>query len=380
MLTLTGSYMKHILLEMKDVSNYGKWMSDSVIERNVDLIDHWGYEYGLTLDGIYEIYKQTEDEKYLNFIIKTMDHFINQDGSINGYKKDEYNIDHLNNGKILLSLYFETRNMKYKKAVDSLREQLNDHPRTTEGVFWHKNIYPHQIWLDGLYMGATFYAKYIKQFGDSSEFYDVTKQFIISDKNLRDKETGLLYHAFDESRKQPWANKETGLSKHFWSRSMGWYVMALVDTLEVLREDNTDKDKLMKILNNCITALLKIQDKETHVWYQVLDEGDRKGNYLEASGSSMIVYALLKGVRKGFLPKDLKSVATEAYDGLVSEFILETKDGYINLNKICYVAGLGGSGRRDGSFTYYISEPIVSNEPKGLGPFILASAEYELIK
>jgi unsaturated rhamnogalacturonyl hydrolase len=365
---------------VKDVSNYAKWMSDSIIEKDINLTDHWGYEYGLTLDGIYEVYKQTKKQKYLDFIIKTMDHFINEDGSINGYRKDEYNIDHLNNGKILLSLYSETKNLKYKKAVDSLREQLNDHPRTSEGVFWHKKIYPHQIWLDGLYMGATFYAKYIKQFGDVSEFYDITKQFIIADKDLKDKETGLLYHAFDESREQPWANKETGLSKHFWSRSMGWYVMALVDTLEVLSEDNKDKDKLIDILNNCITALLKVQDKESHVWYQVLDEGDRKGNYLEASGSSMICYALLKGVRKGFLPKELKSIATEAYDGLVSEFILETKEGYINLNKICYVAGLGGAGNRDGSFTYYISEPIVSNEPKGLGPFVLASAEYELTK
>lgn len=362
------------------MNNYGKRMSDSIIDRNINLTDHWGYEYGLTLDGIYEIYTQTKDQKYLDFIIKTMDHFINDDGHINGYEKEEYNIDHLNNGKILLSLYSETRNLKYKKTLDFLREQLNNQPRTKEGVFWHKTIYPHQIWLDGLYMGATFYARYIKQFGQASEFSDVIKQFIISEKNLKDEETGLLYHAFDESREQPWANKKTGLSKHFWSRSMGWYVMALVDTLEVLNLDNKDREKLIEIFNNCISALLKVQDKESHVWYQVLDEGDRKGNYLEASGSSMIVYALLKGVRKGFLPKELKNIAKEAYNGLVSEFILETKEGYLNLNKICYVAGLGGKDNRDGSFTYYISEPIVSNEPKGLGPFILAAAEYEFIK
>lgn len=362
------------------MNNYGKWMSDSIIEKKIELTDHWGYEYGLTLDGIYQIYKQTKDKKYLEFIIKTMDHFINEDGSINGYRKDEYNIDHLNNGKILLSLYSETKNLKYKKAVDSLRTQLDDHPRTKEGVFWHKNIYPNQIWLDGLYMGATFYAKYIKQFGELSEFYDVTKQFIISEKNLKDEKTGLLYHAYDEARQQLWANKETGLSKHFWSRSMGWYVMALVDTLEIISEDNKDRNMLIEILNNCISSLLKIQDVESHVWYQVLDEGGRKGNYLEASGSSMIVYALLKGVRKGLLPKELKSIAKEAYKGLISEFILETRDGYLNLNKICYVAGLGGKDNRDGTFTYYISEPIVSNEPKGLGPFVLAAAEYELIE
>lgn len=360
------------------MKSYSKWMADSIIEKNINLTDHWGYEYGLTLDGIAEVYKSTKDKKYLDFIIKTMDHFVGEDGTINGYRLNEYNIDHLNNGKILMTLYKETGNEKYKKAVDGLRVQLNTHPRTKENVFWHKNIYPHQIWLDGLYMGATFYAKYIKEFGPESDFDDVTNQFIVCEKNLKDKKTGLLYHAFDESRQQPWADKNTGLSPHFWGRAMGWYVMALVDTLEVLPENHKDRTKLIEILNNCVQALLKVQDKENHVWYQVLDEGSRKGNYLEASGSSMIVYALLKGTRKGYLPETLKETAKEAYKGLIDEFILETKEGLINLNKICYVAGLGGKDNRDGSFTYYISEPIVSNEPKGLGPFLLASAEYEL--
>ncbi|MCB2358089.1 glycoside hydrolase family 105 protein [Clostridium estertheticum] len=361
------------------MKNYAKWMADSVIKRNTNLTDHWGYEYGLTLDGIAEVWKQTGDEKYLDYIVEIMDHFVQEDGNIIGYRLNEYNIDHLNNGKILITLYKETGNEKYKKALELLKKQIETQPRTTEGVFWHKNIYPNQIWLDGLYMGATFYAKYIKEFGEISEFNDIAHQFIICEKNLKDEKTGLLYHAFDEKKEQNWANEETGLSPHFWSRAMGWYVMALVDTLEVFPEDNENREKLISIFNNCMINLIKVEDKESHVWYQVLDEGQRKGNYLEASGSSMIVYALLKGVRKGYLPKILKKTAKTAYEGLINEFVLETKEGLINLNKICYVAGLGGKEKRDGSFAYYISEPIVSNEPKGLGPFILASAENQLL-
>lgn len=356
---------------------YSKWMADSIIKKNINLTDHWGYEYGLTLDGIAEVYKITKDKKYLTFIIKTMDNFILEDGSINGYKLDEYNIDHLNNGKILITLYKETKDEKYKKALVHLRKQLEDHPRTKENVFWHKKIYPNQIWLDGLYMGATFYAKYIKEFGNEAEFNDVTHQFIVCEKNLKDKCTGLLYHAFDETKSQLWANKNTGLSPHFWCRAMGWYVMALADTLEVLPKNHKDRSILINILKNCIQALLKVQDKDSHTWYQILDEPNRKGNYLEASGSSMITYALLKGVKNGYLDPALKETAIAAYKGLVNEFILETKDGLINLNKICYVAGVGGKDNRDGSFAYYISEPIVSNEPKGLGPFLLAAAQFE---
>jgi len=361
------------------MTSYAKWMTDSVIARKTNLTDHWGYEYGLTLDGIAKVWQQTGEKKYLAYVVKTMDHFIGEDGSIKGYALEEYNIDHLNNGKILLTLYQETGNEKYKKALLHLRKQIESHPRTSEGVFWHKDIYPNQIWLDGLYMGATFYAQYVKEFGDATEFNDIAKQFMICEKNLKDDATGLLYHAWDEKKQQIWADKTTGLSPHFWGRSIGWYVMALVDTLEVFPEDNAHRHALVEILNRTITALLKVQDTESHVWYQVLDQGTRKGNYLEASGSSMIVYALLKGVRKGYLPDTLKETAKEAYQGLVDEFILETKEHLINLNKVCYVAGLGGKDNRDGTFAYYISEPIISNEPKGLGPFILASVENECL-
>ena len=361
---------------MKD---YAKWMADSVIERKTDLTSYWAYEFGLTLDGIAEVWKQTKERKYFDYVKDCMDVFVQEDGFIKGYKVDEYNIDHLNNGKILLTIYQETKEEKYKKALQLLRTQINNHPRTREGVFWHKEIYPEQIWLDGLYMGATFYAMYVNEFGDAKEFDDIAKQFIIAKNHLIDEKTGLLYHAYDDARVQPWANKETGLSAHFWSRSMGWYLMGLVDTLEQLPEDNKYKVEVLKIFNDSVNALINVADRDSHVWYQVLDQGDRKGNYLEASGSSMIAYSIFKGIRMGYLPEELREFGKESFKGLVDEFILETKEGFINLNKICFVAGLGGKDNRDGSFTYYISEPIVSNEPKGLGPFILAAAEANLL-
>ncbi|SFL70466.1 glycoside hydrolase family 88/105 protein [Pelosinus propionicus] len=361
------------------MKNYAQWMADSIIARKTNLVDHWGYEYGLTLDGIARVWQKTGEKKYFDFIVETMDHFIQEDGTINGYQLEEYNIDHLNNGKILITLYKETGNERYKQALLLLRQQIETHPRTSEGAFWHKQIYPHQIWLDGLYMGAAFYAAYIKEFGDLIEFNDVSTQFIIAEKNLKDKKTGLLYHAWDEAKEQIWADKKTGLSPQFWGRAMGWYVMALVDTLKNFPDNNKDRGTLVSIFNKCMQALLKVQDQASHVWYQILDAGERKGNYLEASGSAMIVYALLKGVRNGYLPGSLKETAKQAYQGLVDEFILETKEGLINLNKICYVAGLGGKDKRDGTFAYYISEPIISNEPKGLGPFLLASAENEIL-
>nr|MCR5084046.1 glycoside hydrolase family 88 protein [Succinivibrionaceae bacterium] len=334
--------------------------------------------------GIYEVYLATHDRKYLDYCIKVMDHFINQDGTINGYRRDEFNIDHLNNGKMVLKLYDETHEERYRKAADLLKSQITDHPRTSEGVFWHKQIYPHQIWCDGLYMGAAFLAAHANRFGTAEDFDDIAAQFTKSYPHLVDQKTGLLYHAWDESKSMYWCDPQTGLSPHFWGRAMGWYVMALADVIGLMPQDHKDRPALVTILSNCLGALLKVQDPKARVWYQVLDQGERKGNYLEASGSCMITAAMLKGLRLGVLDQKFKEPAREAYQGVLSEFILEAAiddsgKKYLNLNKICYVAGLGGASRRDGSYAYYISEPIISNEPKGLGPFLLASREYEQI-
>lgn len=340
----------------------------------------WSYDYGVVLKGFELLWKQTGDRKYFDYIADNMNYFIQEDGSIRGYRQDEYNIDHINNGKLLFTLYAETGLEKYRLAADSLREQLRTHPRTSEGAFWHKSIYPYQIWLDGLYMGSPFYLQYLLAFEEGGDLTDVTKQFILCEKHTKDHETGLLFHAWDEQKVQPWCNPETGLSANFWGRSMGWYLMALVDVLEMLPEDHADYAELVRILRDTLTALEKFQDAEAGVWYQVVNLGERKGNYLEASASSMIVYAIGKGIRLGILEAGWNAVLDRAYAGLITEFVLETKEGWVNLNKNCQVAGLGGADKRDGTYAYYISEPIITNDQKGLGAFLQACAEYEHLR
>lgn len=362
-----------------------KWsarMADSIMERTPKLHENdgngkWNYGHGVVLKGFERLWRIAGEEKYLQFIQENMDYFIQEDGSVRGYRQEEHNIDHLNNGKLLLLLYKETRQDKYREAAASLRGQLRTHPRTSEGAFWHKQIYPNQIWLDGLYMGAPFYLEYMLMFEQEDDLSDVTNQFIICERHTKDKATGLLYHAWDEKRIQPWCNPETGLSPGFWGRSVGWFVMALVDVLEILPKEHKDYKELARILSDTLAALRRYQDTESGVWYQVLDAGERKGNYLEASASCMIAYAIAKGLRLDLLSSDWGKTLDFAFQGLLAEFVLETKEGLLNLNKNCRVAGLGGLERRDGTYAYYISEPIVTNDQKGLGAFLLACAEYE---
>lgn len=360
--------------------------ADSIMERTPKLYEdrgykgNWTYDYGVVLNGFEWLWKQTGQAKYLQFIQDNMDYFIQEDGSVKGYHLDEYNIDHVNNGKLLFTLYKETGQEKYKKAAALFRQQLETHPRTSEGAFWHKNIYPYQIWLDGLYMGAPFYLAYQLAFEEGQGLEDITKQFILCEKHTKDSETGLLYHAWDEKRIQPWCDPETGLSPNFWGRSLGWYVMALVDVLELLPSEHADYPELVRILNDTLSALKKVQDAESGVWYQVINMGERKGNYLEASASSMIVYAMAKGIRLGVLSADWYETLDSAFQGIITEFVLETKEGWVNLNKVCQVAGLGGADKRDGTFAYYISEPIVTNDQKGVGAFLQACVEYEQLR
>ncbi|MGZ0038836.1 glycoside hydrolase family 88/105 protein [Paenibacillus polymyxa] len=360
----------------------GSWavrMSESVLKRSPEFFEKWEYDHGVIYRGLEWVGELTGDPKYMEYIKKHMDHFVDENGVIQRYKVDEYNIDHVNNGKLLFSLYRATGDERYKKAAFQLRSQLEKHPRTSEGAFWHKQIYPYQIWLDGLYMGAPFYAEFIREFGDPSEFDDVTLQFKLCYKHTRDPETGLLYHAWDEKREQHWCNPETGCSKNFWGRSMGWFVMALVDVLDYIPEDHADRPVLIDMLNETLEALLKVRDKESGVFYQVLNLGHVKGNYLEASASCMILYAMAKGVRKGYLPEHYRQEAEIIRKGIIDEFITITEEGLVNLNKTVQVSGLGGKDRRDGTFAYYISEPIITNDPKGIGAFIQAMGEAERI-
>lgn len=341
----------------------------------------WSYPNGLVLKGAEEVYKKTGKKEYFDYIKGYAEEMVNADGSIKTYDIKKYNIDMLNSGNVLLYLNSVEKNDKYLKAIQLLRSQLDNHPRTSEGGFWHKKIYPSQMWLDGLYMGQPFYANYTQLFekGDSANkaYDDIVNQFDLIQKHLKDPKTGLLYHGWDESKEQAWADKQTGLSPNFWGRAMGWYGMAIVDVLDFLPQNHPGRARLISYLNSYSEALVKVQDSKTGLWYQVLDKGGEKGNYLEASASSMFVYTFAKGARKGYLPTSYKTIAKKGYDGIIKNLISVEKDGTVNLNQNCAVAGLGGTPYRSGTYEYYVNEEIRPNDPKGTGPFILASLELE---
>lgn len=339
----------------------------------------WTYDMGVILKGFEGLWLNTGDVTYYNYIQQQMDAYIQNDGSIKTYKPDEYNIDHVNNGKLLLLLYRVTLKDKYLKAATLLREQLRTHPRTNEGGFWHKKIYPYQMWLDGLYMGAPFYAEYALLAHEDTAFDDVANQFIWMEKHARDAKTGLLYHAWDESKQMKWADPVTGLSPLFWARAMGWYATALVDALDYFPEDHPKRKALIDILNRLVTAIEKQQDKATGLWKDILNYNGpgKEKNYFEASASSQFVYAIAKGVRKGYLPAAKINIAKKGYTGILNKFI-KTENGQTNLHGTVKVSGLGGKPFRDGSFEYYMSEPVIVNDPKGIGAFLLASNEMEM--
>lgn len=338
----------------------------------------WTYDLGVVLKGLEGVWYATGDGRYFRHIQENLDHWVQPDGTIRTYKPDEYNIDHVLLGRNLLTLYKVTGQEKYRKAASLLREQLRTHPRTSEGGFWHKKIYPHQMWLDGLYMGEPFYAEYAATFNEPEAFADIAKQFILAERHTRDAKTGLLYHGWDESREQRWADKTTGRSPNVWGRAMGWYAMALVDTIEHFPKEHAQRGELIAILNRLAAAVAKYQEPKSGLWYQVVDRGGERGNYLEASASAMFVYSLAKGVRNGYLPASYSKVAEKAYKGMVREFIKPVSNEQVNLDGTVSVAGLGGNPYRDGSYEYYLSEKVITNDPKGVGAFIKASVEMEL--
>lgn len=341
----------------------------------------WSYPTAIVLEGAERIFEKTGNQEYYQYISTFGETMIKEDGSILSYDLSKYNIDMLNCGNVLLYLYQKEKKEKYLKALHTLRSQIDGQPRTSEGGFWHKKIYPNQMWLDGLYMGEPFYAHYTNIFSKGADaekaYNDIVNQFDLIQKHLLDKKTGLLYHAWDESREQQWADKKTGLSPNFWSRAMGWYGMAIVDVLDYLPQNHPGRVRLLSYLKSYCDAVIKVQDRETGLWYQVLDKGDEKGNYLEATGSSMFVYTMMKSVNKNYLPKSYKKFAKKGYEGILKNLITVDENGMVNLNRCCAVAGLGGNPYRSGSYEYYINEEIRSNDPKGTGPFILASLEFE---
>lgn len=368
-------------LVISDKLKWSERMALSIMKRHPESygIDdakapHWDYVHGLVLTSFEQLYKEKGGSKYYDYIKSYADALIDADGTIKTYKMNAYNIDMIVAGRLLFNLYTTTKDKRYLTAMQTLRKQLVEQPRTASGGFWHKKIYPNQMWLDGLYMGEPFYAEYTVTYENGAKLDDIAKQFELIQLHATDKKTGLLYHAWDESKQMPWANKTTGTSPNFWSRSIGWYAMALVDALDYFPENHPKRKELIGYLNNVAAALVKFQHK-SGLWYQVTDMGDREGNYLESSGTSMFAYALAKGVNKGYLPKKFKTVAVKAFDGLTTQLIQVEPDGEINITQACAVAGLGGNPYRDGSYEYYVNERKKDNDPKATGPFILAALE-----
>ena len=357
-------------------------MADSTIARFPLLADDWNYQWGLVLKGFEQVWRATHDQKYFDYIQRNIDAFVQPDGTIRSYRLGEYNVDRLNTGKVLFNLYAETGDEKYKRALDLLRSQLDTHPRTKSGGFWHKQIYPDQMWLDGIYMADAFYAQYEASFNRNSQFAirnwdDITHQIILIEQHTRDPQTGLLYHAWDESKQQRWANPETGCSPHFWGRAIGWYVMAIVDILDFLPRDHAQRATMIAILNRTLDAIVRVQDAATSVWYQLVDQGNRAANYLESSASCMFVYAMVKGAQNNFLPREFLNIAQRAYEGILQQFVRVDEAGQVQLTGTCRSAGLGGTPYRDGSYEYYVSEPGVTDNHHGVGAFLLASNAME---
>jgi unsaturated rhamnogalacturonyl hydrolase len=357
-------------------------MVESVIARApVVLTNKWEYDTGLVLRGIEQVALKTKNAAALAYVKRTIDGLIDASGNIKGYRIDDYNIDQINMGRVLFRLWAEAQGkdkQRYRKAIETLRSQMRTHPRTDDGAFWHKKIYPHQMWLDGVYMASPFLAEYAATFHEPAIFADVAKQIVLAEEHMRDASTGLLYHGWDEQKKERWADPKTGRSPQFWGRAMGWYAMAVVDVLEWLPQTHPQRQVVLDVLQRLASAIARVQDRATGVWWQVLDQPGRPGNYREASASSMFVYALSKAVRSGWLDKAVYGkVASRGYQGLLQEFIELDANGQVNLKNVCKVAGLGGNPYRDGSYAYYTGTEVVNNDPKGVGAFLLAAVENE---
>ncbi len=362
-------------------------MARSVMGRYKPGDFRWHYEDGLVLQSIYKLGQSHARQEYRDWVRLMLDARVGDDGSIDTYREEDYNLDQINPGKLLFDLYKDTGQDKYRKAIERLREQLRNQPRTASGGFWHKKIYPHQMWLDGLYMQGPFYARYAREFGSAEDWNDLLSQFALAESRTRDARTGLLYHAWDEARKQLWANPLNGCSPHIWGRAMGWYCMALVDTLDYLpagSEYDRWRAKLTDIAVRLSRALRAAQDPASSLWFQILDQGGRERNYLESSASAMFVYFLFKSASREYLPFEERAPAIEAawsgYRGLVRSKLSRDDSGALHLDGICSVAGLGGTPYRDGSFDYYVGEPVARDDFKGIGPFILASLEAERLE
>lgn len=337
---------------------------------------HWNYIDGCMMTSLMSLYQETKKEKYIDFVKSYIDYYVNEDGTILGYDPSKYSTDDICESRILFDLYQLTKKEKYQKAIQLTYQQVLNHPRTEEGNFWHKKIYPNQVWLDGLFMALPFYTQYETYQNDKKNYEDILLQFKNVRKLMFNEDKKLYYHGYDASKKIFWADKDTGLSKNFWLRALGWYVVAIVDVASFMDDPGAVNQVLKPLLKEAIDGLLQYQDAKTKLFYDVIDLVDEEKNYLESSGSSLVSYAILKGARLGLLPQSYLKIGLEIFNGICDQFLSE-KDGDLNMKGIVLVSGLGPENnlRRDGTFDYYMSEPIVENDAKGVGPLIMAYTE-----
>jgi unsaturated rhamnogalacturonyl hydrolase len=371
--------------ENHPVGSETRWsvrMANSVINRYDSLVNYldpatvkWQYDVaflGQAIDRLGNI-----DPGYSSYMEDYVSYFIREDGSVLDYDLKEYNLDRINPAKNIITVYKRSGNPVYRIALDQFVRQMETHPRTKAGGYWHKNIYPWQMWLDGIYMASPFLAQYAKEFNAPEWFGEVALQIELVYNKTLNSNTGLLYHAWDESRTQKWCDPATGRSLFPWSRAMGWYTMAIVDVLDFFPENHPKRDSLITILQKTCKALLSVRDPKTGLWYQILDQGGRDGNYIEGSGSAMFAYVFAKGANKGYLDKNYLEIANETFDSIIEELITVDGNGLVTMHNICGGCGLGGNPYRDGSYEYYINEKRVDNDPKGVAPFILAAIELD---
>lgn len=365
------------LWAQEDYAAYGIRFAESEMARFPEAwqLDHgsrlyFGYSQGVGCCAMLQVGEQTGDRKFFDYVEQWADSLIADDGTIHLYSPEAYNLDFINSGKVLFEIYRQTGNAKYKKAMDKLVRQLRNHPRTCDGGYWHKLIYPHQMWLDGIYMASPFMAQYGAVFKKEEWIDEAAKQVTLCHKHTFDASTGLYHHAWDESRSQRWANPDTGLSPNFWGRSIGWYFMALVDCLDWIPAGHEAYGRIVGYVRDLAGVLPRYQDNDG-LWYQVLDCPEREGNYPEASVTAQFMYAYAKAANKGYIDPAFRQIAVKAFEGLKNQLIEEKEDGTLSLTRCCAVGGLGGNPYRDGSFEYYTHEKIRDNDAKATGPFIM---------
>jgi unsaturated rhamnogalacturonyl hydrolase len=339
----------------------------------------WNYEVGTLLEGMDSVWLATVDPRYFNYIKDSVDQLVTPDGAIPTLKPEEHQLDNILLGRQLLLLYGVTQNKRYLTAATFLYDQLAQQPRNADGGYWHKQRYPNQMWLDGLYMAEPFRAQYAAISHHPEEFADITRQFELIEQHARDPQTGLFYHGWDASKRERWANKETGDSSQFWARGMGWYMMALVDTLDYYPEGDPGRTRLIGFLRQTAAAVARYQDQKSGLWYTMMNKPGEKGNYFESSSACMFVYALARGVRHGYLPTSYLANAKRGYKGILDHFIQTGSGDDVSLTGTVKASGLGGEPYRDGTYAYYIGEKVITNDAKGVGAFLMASSEMEYV-